>query len=785
MARLAYLGILLPTVLSTIKLNYGSAALSQDSAYLRPEEHLCPITCEVMKDPVVASDGRSYEQAAIQKWIRTHGISPITRERLSNDLHSNRSLLSLIREWKPEAQTKQTMLVEKTQEELVKAVRDEFIKNNELLEPEHTARGKDIVVFLGNTGAGKSTLINFLAGKPLKIVGQLYALQNSRDPEAMPIGNRMFNSETLYTKSIDIETEKNGKLRLFDFPGFNDTDGSVRNLVQAAFVRQILLEARTVRFVYVAGQDQFTADRGQSVQQIISSLSNLFVTTSDSSGPLDRGLFVVNKEDGLIAELGDIKNVNLPEQIKIWRDQESIERMYHARLCELNTQDHQEQLISRIANLEPQQLISINMSGLYPANTRNDIERMYQGMYEEAYRNAEGVPCKTLTEVSKKLKLWEKETFWDEFESIYIFYQNPAIKVLTDFTFAAYNKVRRRYFEEQEKQRSQYIEYLRDTKKGIIEKLRKETNVRIRNIVRNTQTEQVQKGGAPYDFSSQEKYWNLVCGAEVLQQLTTDSEEQEVIRSAYIRWIGERFQEQIKRQRENNEHIRGLQQQINELSREVQSLQKGIDNRASNMDATSRTRDVLGARPKLKASRIAIPEIAIGHEEIYQRFLMGRLMYKPDPFSDVGQKEFRIGSLTNPLSGVFDISGCGDSAQYLQISTGYRTTVNSVNVNKVEVWILPQFLIQRDPRARKFNDSLQILEEHRDKPFAILFTWGGWKDLTCYEVVGDSGGDFDTFCDAWDNAVATQNDKDLSIELQMTGRGAWEYLERFSAIMSV
>ena len=32
-----------------------------------PEEFLCPITMERMRDPVVASDGNSYERGAIQQ----------------------------------------------------------------------------------------------------------------------------------------------------------------------------------------------------------------------------------------------------------------------------------------------------------------------------------------------------------------------------------------------------------------------------------------------------------------------------------------------------------------------------------------------------------------------------------------------------------------------------------------------------------------------------------------------------------------------------------------------
>ena len=34
-----------------------------------PEEFLCPVSCDVMDDPVVAADNRTYEHKAIQRWI--------------------------------------------------------------------------------------------------------------------------------------------------------------------------------------------------------------------------------------------------------------------------------------------------------------------------------------------------------------------------------------------------------------------------------------------------------------------------------------------------------------------------------------------------------------------------------------------------------------------------------------------------------------------------------------------------------------------------------------------
>ena len=41
-----------------------------------PDEFLCPITYELMEDPVVCADGHTYERAAVTEWLATHDRSP-------------------------------------------------------------------------------------------------------------------------------------------------------------------------------------------------------------------------------------------------------------------------------------------------------------------------------------------------------------------------------------------------------------------------------------------------------------------------------------------------------------------------------------------------------------------------------------------------------------------------------------------------------------------------------------------------------------------------------------
>lgn len=47
-----------------------------------PKDFMCPISHDIMHDPVILSDGRVYEKEYILKYLRDNKISPITREPL-------------------------------------------------------------------------------------------------------------------------------------------------------------------------------------------------------------------------------------------------------------------------------------------------------------------------------------------------------------------------------------------------------------------------------------------------------------------------------------------------------------------------------------------------------------------------------------------------------------------------------------------------------------------------------------------------------------------------------
>ncbi|MBX9705267.1 MAG: U-box domain-containing protein, partial [Gammaproteobacteria bacterium] len=83
----------------------SEAARSTVSTSDLAPEFICPITGEIMIDPVVAEDGRSYERAAIAEWFQRRfeaGLpptAPLTGGAITPNLMPNTNLRNTIQTW--------------------------------------------------------------------------------------------------------------------------------------------------------------------------------------------------------------------------------------------------------------------------------------------------------------------------------------------------------------------------------------------------------------------------------------------------------------------------------------------------------------------------------------------------------------------------------------------------------------------------------------------------------------------------------------------------------------
>lgn len=71
-----------------------------------PDEFICPLTLNIMRDPVMIKSGHSFERSAIFNWLQKgHDTCPLTRQPLGiSGLVTNHALLVQIQKWKASQQ---------------------------------------------------------------------------------------------------------------------------------------------------------------------------------------------------------------------------------------------------------------------------------------------------------------------------------------------------------------------------------------------------------------------------------------------------------------------------------------------------------------------------------------------------------------------------------------------------------------------------------------------------------------------------------------------------------
>ncbi|KAL1554521.1 U-box domain-containing protein 15 [Salvia divinorum] len=75
--------------------------LEKSKSLLIPHEFLCPISLEIMADPVIIATGQTYERESIQKWLNSgHRTCPKTGQKLNHStVAPNFALRNLIQQW--------------------------------------------------------------------------------------------------------------------------------------------------------------------------------------------------------------------------------------------------------------------------------------------------------------------------------------------------------------------------------------------------------------------------------------------------------------------------------------------------------------------------------------------------------------------------------------------------------------------------------------------------------------------------------------------------------------
>jgi ribosome biogenesis GTPase A len=165
------------------------------------------------------------------------------------------------------------------------------------------ATNQDIVIFVGNTGAGKSTIINYLHGCEFERVKttttntatpvtsttsdiistacattstfvthkRFYQVKgSSKQPELVRIGHT--NQSMTFVPEIQFDDN----FVYCDCPGFSDNRGSEINIANAVNIKQVVYEAKSVRVVIMLNYHTIVTDRTQRMRELANALEELF-----------------------------------------------------------------------------------------------------------------------------------------------------------------------------------------------------------------------------------------------------------------------------------------------------------------------------------------------------------------------------------------------------------------------------------------------------------------------------------------------------------------------------
>ena len=99
------MGVAIEMFTKAVELGHKDAQQHLDKIKIKlpepPTYFICPITRDLLKDPVCAPDGYTYERVDIEKWLSRQHNSPFTREPMSTrQLIPNRKLKEAIEDWK-------------------------------------------------------------------------------------------------------------------------------------------------------------------------------------------------------------------------------------------------------------------------------------------------------------------------------------------------------------------------------------------------------------------------------------------------------------------------------------------------------------------------------------------------------------------------------------------------------------------------------------------------------------------------------------------------------------
>ena len=155
--------------------------------------------------------------------------------------------------------------------------------------------GKEIILLLGATGAGKSTTILYLAGQKLaKTNNHVGPVGNLKYPDLKQvISSNSAASETRYVHPVviplaDLVPGETGFIIYCDAPGFEDTSGPEVDIANSIGVIEAIGKCKSVKLLALSNYEGI-GERGQGIQKLAHIIGNMISNIDDRLSSITYG----------------------------------------------------------------------------------------------------------------------------------------------------------------------------------------------------------------------------------------------------------------------------------------------------------------------------------------------------------------------------------------------------------------------------------------------------------------------------------------------------------------
>jgi hypothetical protein len=134
---------------------------------------------------------------------------------------------------------------------------------------------EDVIICLGSTRGGKSTLVNYIIGNKLKVNkehSKYVLIKEQESSDNGPIIGLTSTSETLLPSRW---LSHNGKV-VWDAPGFDDTRGEIQDITNAFYIKVLLKGVKSAKLVLVTDYNEISVDNVTSFIKLLDSVKRIF-----------------------------------------------------------------------------------------------------------------------------------------------------------------------------------------------------------------------------------------------------------------------------------------------------------------------------------------------------------------------------------------------------------------------------------------------------------------------------------------------------------------------------